>query len=64
MAKKWIEVEPGVYRPKGALGPLVNEDGEVIPRGGWPHNINGLDKRTPEQEAHLAAVRREAGSQS
>jgi hypothetical protein len=56
-----IEVEPGVFRPRGALGPLTNADGEVIARSGWPHISSGLDRLTPEQRARLDAVRNETG---
>lgn len=58
-ARKMIEVEPGVYRPAGALGPLTNAGGEVIARGGWPHAMSGLDERTPGQRAVLDRVARE-----
>lgn len=60
MAQKWIEIEPGKFRPKGAFGPIVNPDGEVLPSGEWPHHFSGTDKLTTEQQAHLDAVKREA----
>ena len=53
------EVEPGVFRPRGAFGPLRNADGEVIARGGWPHTMSGLDKLTPAQQAAADEIRRE-----
>lgn len=58
-AGKRIEVEPGVFRPAGALGPLTNADGEVIARNGWPHTMSGLDERTPGQRAVLDRIARE-----
>jgi hypothetical protein len=58
-AEKRIEVEPGVFRPAGALGPLTNAGGEVIARNGWPHTMSGLDEHTPGQRAVLDRIARE-----
>lgn len=56
--RKMIEVEPGIFRPAGALGPLTDETGEVIARAEWPHMSEGVDMTT-NQKAHLESVAQE-----
>jgi hypothetical protein len=55
-----VEVEPGIFRPRGAFGPLMTADGEVVARRGWPHMICGLTGLTADQCAIVDQVAREA----
>ena len=54
-----VTVAPGHYRPRGALGPLIDGNGEVVASNEWPHAFNGQAGMTREQAVYVEQVKAE-----